>query len=63
MLFRVTPALWGAHRRGWPAHTLRLPHPVEVVYDLFERETIAENTSEISVTLQPRSTVLYYTGM
>ena len=54
--------IFGAHTVSGGPRTFALPRPVEVVYDLFERKTIAENTSEIEVTLEPRSTVLYYTG-
>ena len=58
----ASPQLFGAHTVSGGPRAFALPHPVEVVYDLFERRTIAENTSQISVTLRPRSTVLYYTG-
>jgi hypothetical protein len=42
--------------------TLRLPESVEVVYDLFERKIIAENTDTLKVELPKRSTSLYFTG-
>ena len=58
----ASPQLFGAHTVSGGPRTFALPHPVEVVYDLFERRTVAENTSQISVTLRPRSTALYYTG-
>ena len=42
--------------------TLRLPESVEVVYDLFERKIIAENTDTLKVELPKRSTSFYFTG-
>jgi hypothetical protein len=35
---------------------------VEEVYDLFEHKSIARNTKEFGVTLQPVSSALFYTG-
>ena len=44
------------------ARTLTLPRSVEVVYDLYEKQIVAQDTDRFQVTLAPRSTVLYYTG-
>jgi hypothetical protein len=50
------------HTVAGGARTLRLPRPVEVVYDLFEKQVVAQDTDRVQVTLAPRSTALYYTG-
>jgi hypothetical protein len=42
--------------------TFQLPRQVEVVYDLYEEQVVAQRTDRVEVTLAPRSTVLYYTG-
>ena len=42
--------------------TLRLPEKAEVVYDLFVKEIVAENTDTLRVELPKRSTSLYYVG-
>jgi hypothetical protein len=54
--------LFGAHTVSGGPRSFTLPSPVEVVYDLFEQRRVAEHTDQISVTLPPRSTALYYAG-
>ncbi len=41
---------------------MRLPARVEVVYDLFERKTIDQDTDTLQVRLPRRSTTLCYVG-
>ena len=54
--------LLAVHTAAGGDRAFRLPRPVEEVYDLFERRTVARDTSEFRVTLPPASTALYYTG-
>jgi len=58
----ATSQLLSVHTVSGGARTLRLPRPVEVVYDLFEKQVVAQGTDRFQVTLGPRSTVLYYAG-
>jgi len=54
--------LLGVHTVYGGERTFSLPREVEVVYDLFERRTVARNTAEFQVNLPRASTALYYTG-
>jgi hypothetical protein len=54
--------LLAVHTVSGGDRTFRLPRREEEVYDLFERRTVARDTSEVRVTLRPASTALYYTG-
>jgi len=54
--------LLGVHTAGGGRRTFVLPRRVEVVHDLFENRTVAQNASEFEVTLPPASTSLFYTG-
>jgi hypothetical protein len=58
----ATRELLGVHTVSGGHRTFSLPREVEVVYDLFERKSIARNTAEFRVTLQPVSSALFYTG-
>jgi hypothetical protein len=46
----------GGHRM------LALPRPVEIVHELFTNRPVARSTDAFSVTLEPASTDLSYTG-
>jgi hypothetical protein len=54
--------LLGVHTVAGGARTFVLPGQVEVVYDLFARQVVAQDAARIDVTLPPRSTALYYAG-
>jgi hypothetical protein len=41
---------------------IKLPYKTEIVYELFTKKLIAENTDEFTLSLDPVSTVLFYTG-
>lgn len=58
----ATPQLLAVHTGGGGRRTFRLPHPVEAVYDLFDRQLVAENASSFDMQLPPRSTALWFTG-
>jgi len=58
----ATRQLLGVHTLAGGARTFSLPEPVEVVYDLFSRQVIARDSECFSVTLAPKSTMLYYAG-
>ncbi len=42
--------------------TFNLPHQVEIVYDLYDEQTLARDVNAFNVELSPASTTLYYTG-
>lgn len=54
--------LLAVHTVSGGRRAFRLPRPVEVVHDLFERKTVARNTAAFEVDLPPASTAFYYTG-
>ena len=58
----ATRELLAVHTVSGGNRTFSLPRGVEEVYDLFEHKSIARNTNEFRVTLQPVSTALFYTG-
>jgi hypothetical protein len=58
----ATPQLLGVHTISGGRRRFKLPLPVEEVYDLFERKTIALNVGEFQADLTPMSSALYYTG-
>ena len=53
---------WAVHTVAGGDRTFRLPRRAEEVYDVFERRTVAHDTNEFQVKLQPESTALFYTG-
>ena len=58
----ATPDLLSVHTVGGGARTFRLPRRVEVVYDLFNRRVVAQDTDQFEALLNPASTAFYYTG-
>jgi hypothetical protein len=58
----ATRDLLAVHTVSGGDRTFSLPREVEVVYDLFERRTVARNTNKIGVKLPSASTAFYYTG-
>jgi len=54
--------LLAVHTVAGGPRVLRLPRPVEVVYDLFARRVVAREVDRFEVTLPKASTALYYTG-
>jgi hypothetical protein len=58
----ATPQLLNVHTVAGGARTFKLPRKVETVYDLYEKQIVAQDTDRIQVSLAPRSTTLYYTG-
>jgi hypothetical protein len=58
----ATPHLLAVHTLAGGPRTFTLPQPVETVYDLFQRQTIAQTIRQFQVHLPPASTALYFTG-
>jgi hypothetical protein len=58
----ATRDLLGVHTVSGGKRTFRLPREVSVVYDLFEKDVVAQETDTFEVELKPASTSLYYTG-
>ncbi len=58
----ATPELLSVHTVAGGPRLFRLPGRVEVVYDLFHERVVAREASQFSVTLEPASTALFYTG-
>jgi hypothetical protein len=58
----ATKDLLGVHSAGGGERVFLLPEKVEQVIELFSGEEIGRDTNEIQVTLDPASTVLFYTG-
>ena len=58
----ATRELLSIHTVAGGARAFRLPRPVEEVYDLFGRTTVARGTREFQVNLPPRSTAFFFTG-
>jgi hypothetical protein len=58
----ATKELLGVHTAGGGERDFNLPEKVEQVYELFSQKEVARNTDHFQVTLEPVSTVLYYTG-
>jgi hypothetical protein len=58
----ATRELLGVHTVSGGDRTFSLPREVEVVYDLFERRVMAQDTKQFRVGLPPASTAFYYTG-
>jgi hypothetical protein len=58
----ATPDLLSLHTAAGGWRNLKLPRPVEVVYDLFNNCEVARDTAQFDVQLPPASTALYYTG-
>jgi hypothetical protein len=54
--------LLSVHTVSGGRRRFQLPRQVEVVYDLFNDQIIAQNTSCFEIHLQPASTALYFTG-
>ena len=58
----ATAELLSVHTVAGGRRIFQLPKPVEVVYDLFHQQTLAEGVGEFSVKLSPASTALYFAG-
>jgi hypothetical protein len=58
----ATPDLLSVHTLSGGSRVFKLKECVEVVHDLYEDQIVNQNTDQFEVTLQPSSTVLYYTG-
>lgn len=58
----ATSQLLSVHTVGGGQRSFGLPQEVEVVYDLFKRQIVAEGVDRFEVDLPARSTTLYYTG-
>ena len=58
----ATPDLLSVHTVSGGKRVFKLPHKVEVVYDLFSRQEIARGVDQFEVMLPSASTVLYFTG-
>lgn len=58
----ATRQLLSVHTVSGGDRTFSLPQTAEVVYDLFERRIVAQDTDKFQVSLPPASTALYYTG-
>ena len=56
------PELLSAHTVSGGERTFKLPRQVEIVYDLLCDRVLARDTAQFRDTLDPASTVLYYTG-
>jgi hypothetical protein len=59
----ATSDLLSVHTVAGGQRTFKLPHRVEVVYDLFNDQALAQDANQFEVSLSPASTALYYTGM
>ncbi len=58
----ATPRFVAAHTVKGGPRTFKLPQPAEVVYDLYNRQLLGQNTAEFCTQLPPASTALFYTG-
>jgi hypothetical protein len=58
----ATHELLAVHTTAGGERTFQLPRPVEIVYDLYRRCTLARDARQFSVQLPPASTALYFTG-
>ncbi len=58
----ATPELLGVHTIAGGRRKFRLRGPAEIVYDLFERRTVARGAADFQIDLPPASTSLFYTG-
>ena len=58
----ATPELLSVHSVAGGKRTFHLPKPVEVVYDLFNKQVLAKQVRIFEVELPPRSTALFFTG-
>ncbi len=54
--------LLAVHTVSGGPREFKLPHPVQVVYDLYNDCPIARDTSTFNIQLSPASTALFYTG-
>ena len=54
--------LLGVHTLSGGKRRFNLPQSVEIVYDLFNRRTVAEGVRSFEISLDPISTSLFYTG-
>jgi hypothetical protein len=54
--------LLSVHTISGGKRVFRLPSKSEIVFDLYERTTVARNTDRFEVSLKPGSTSLYYIG-
>lgn len=58
----ATPNLLTVHTAAGGERTLKLPGAVELVYDLYAKQVVAEGTDHFQVNLAPASTTMYFTG-
>jgi hypothetical protein len=58
----ATPQLLAIHSQAGGDRVFHLPQPVEVIHELFEDQSVAENTHTFQYTLPPASTCLFYVG-
>jgi hypothetical protein len=58
----ATPELLGVHTIAGGRRTFKLRRPVEEIFDLFERRTIARGAAGFEFDLPPASTSIFYTG-
>ncbi len=58
----ATPRFVSAHTTSGGPRAFKLPQSVEVVYDLYNRRLLGQNTAEFCTQLPPASTSLFYTG-
>lgn len=58
----ATQDLLSVHTLSGGVRKFRLPGRAATVYDLYNRELVAQDTDQFEVNLQPASTALYYTG-
>jgi hypothetical protein len=58
----ATSDLMSVHTVAGGKRTFKLPVAVEIVYDLFEKKTLAKNKDTFDVNLKPASTAFFYTG-
>lgn len=58
----ATPELLAVHTVAGGDRQFKLPHPVEIVYDLFGEKILGEQAQAFDVRLNPTSTALFFTG-
>lgn len=61
-VLHLSQQLFGVHTVSGGERVFKLPHGVEVIYDLFNNKSIGSNTDLFKVTLSPASSELYFTG-
>ncbi len=61
-VLHATPDLLGIHTVSGGAREFKLPHPVELVYDLYQDKVLARDVDRFHTILPPASSALYFTG-